>query len=75
MKLNFTCTLEKLFILNPSYMGYAGWKLIKPHLHPVTQDKIKVLKSGEITQIYELINKDQLEAKYGGSNPDLVSFW
>jgi len=36
MKLNFTSTLEKLFILNPSFIAHAGWKLIKPHLHPVT---------------------------------------
>lgn len=72
---NYPESLAKMYILNPSFILRTSWNLVKNMMEAETSDKISILKSDEFDQIQQLIPKDQLEEKFGGTLPNLTEFW
>ncbi len=69
----FTCCLEKNYIVNAPYSIYLGWKVMKGMINPVTVKKIRITKN--LQEIQQSIPSHQLETKYGGTLPNVTSFW
>jgi hypothetical protein len=72
---NYQAMLEKLYILNPSFMLKASWDLISGMIDPDTTSKISMLRKKDFYQLLDKIPIDQLEVKYGGKLPDTTTFW
>lgn len=47
MSVNYCATMEKMFILNPSFGLNASWNMIKGFIDAETVEKIKFLKPKE----------------------------
>ncbi len=42
----------------------------------ITLGKIVITKKNQLEEIFQYVEKDQLEQKYGGSKPDMTeNFW
>jgi len=72
MQLNYCATLEKMFILNPSTGLSAIWSAIEAFIDEETNAKIQLIKPKQFPLIQTIINKNQLEKKYGGELDDCV---
>ncbi|CAD8065582.1 unnamed protein product [Paramecium sonneborni] len=73
--INYTSSLHKMFILNPSFFFNSSWKLIEKIIHPETAAKINFLKAQDFYKLQELIPAEEIEIKYGGQHPNLTTFW
>jgi hypothetical protein len=74
ISLNYGGRLCKLWIVNaPSGMS-TTWKLVSTFLDPVTVEKIKISKTNTDPSIFEVIHPSQIEAKYGGAQPNRTSY-
>lgn len=75
--LNFTCGLHKMYILNPNWFIRKIWTLVTNFISKETADKVSILCKSEFSQIQQVIDKDQLEMKYGGilKNLEQGEFW
>ncbi len=47
------------------------WKVVKGFLDETSVKKVKFLKKGEFKDLFEYINEDQIEKKYGGTADDI----
>lgn len=63
---NFASRMHKLYILNPSFLFYATWKIIKNFIDPETVKKLSFLKKKDFGHLQECIPKNQLLKAYGG---------
>ncbi|EGR32588.1 hypothetical protein IMG5_076180 [Ichthyophthirius multifiliis] len=91
MAKNFTSTLEKMFIMNPSFIFSNFWPVIRSSIkqlfyqlqkkkkieiiHPETAAKIHLFKKNEFNKLLQFINPDQLEEKYGGTIKNIEKYW
>jgi len=66
LQCNYRARLYVLFLLNMSFGVRMVWNMIKGMLDPNTEKKIKMIGSDK-TPMFELINKNQIEKKFGGS--------
>jgi hypothetical protein len=69
------CRLAHCFVLNPPSTIYYIWKLGKPFIDKVTQDKIKIVKGATCPEMLTLHHHSQVEEKFGGSAPNVEVFW
>jgi len=72
---NYTSTLDKLYIMNPSSVLKLSWNMISGLIDPETASKISMLSKSDFPQLLERISADQLERRYGGTLPDRTIFW
>jgi hypothetical protein len=72
---NYPSSLLKLAILNPSFILNTMWSVFKAIIDYETAEKINFMKKKEFPQLLELIPKEQLEEKFGGTHPNLTKFW
>jgi len=72
---NYRCRLYNMFILNVSTTVYIIWRAIRNFLDPNTERKIKILKSNDFSEIFKFINKDQVEARFGGNSSNVSSYF
>ncbi len=63
----FAGRMHSLYMLNPTFMFYGLWKLISNFLPPDVLAKIQILKKNGFGKLLEIISKDQLLEKYGGT--------
>jgi hypothetical protein len=63
----FAGRMHNLFMVNPTFMFYGLWKLISNFLPPDMLEKIHILKRKGFGKILDLIDKEQLLEKYGGT--------
>jgi hypothetical protein len=75
MQVNFAGRLDKMFILNPSTGLNFSWRVISSFVNPDTAEKITFLGVKEFPKILEKIPVEQLEVKFGGTIPNVVTFW
>ncbi|CAD8212465.1 unnamed protein product [Paramecium octaurelia] len=75
MSTNFGGCLEKMFILNPSSGLSFLWKTISSFLDPETAEKINFLQKKEFMKLQQIIDPNQLEQKYGGTQPNQTTYW
>lgn len=68
---NFRNTLFKIFILNPSISLNTSWNIIKGVIDPDTITNINILNSKNFHQMFEFIDKSQLEIRHGGTAPNI----
>jgi hypothetical protein len=68
---NYRCRLFVNFLLGMSTVLNFVWKIVKNFLEETTVKKIRFLKKGYFDDVFEFINKDQVELKYGGTAPNL----
>ncbi len=73
--INFTCSLQRLYLVNPSSLVLLGWKFAQKFLSEETVSKIAVIGRDQYSELLEYISKEQLERKYGGTRPNLSRFW
>ena len=69
----FPETAWKLFIVNAPFVFKTAYKVIKPFIHPVTRDKIKILggKSSYLPEMKKAgIPLSAIPVSMGGSYPD-----
>jgi hypothetical protein len=73
---NYRCRLIKVYIYGMSNVLNFLWNIIKNMLHPSTNKKIKFIKQDNLKELFESINPDQVEKKYGGNADSLeVNFF
>eukprot|EP00051_Salpingoeca_urceolata_P015613 m.203321 g.203321 ORF g.203321 m.203321 type:complete len:367 (-) comp18453_c0_seq2:2387-3487(-) len=68
----FPESVHKIFMVNAPMIFRAGWAIVKPWVHPITQAKINICgsESQALKMFAELgITKEQLPAWIGGTNP------
>jgi len=67
MQINYGGSLEKCYILNPSFMLSTGWSVIEVFLDSVTKKKISFCKKKRFNKLFEHIPIEMLPKKYGGN--------
>jgi len=72
---NYTSTLDRLYILNPSSFLKRSWMLISNFIDPETATKIQMLGKSDYAKLLQQIDPDQLEVKYGGTLPEQPIYW
>ncbi len=72
MQSNYRARLKTNFIIGMSMILRGLWGIIKYMLDPETNKKIKILGDKGFDDIWDMINKDQVEARFEGSCPDLT---
>ena len=72
---NYGGRLYKLWMLNSPGTIYFSWKVVKNFLDPVTVDKIHIIKKNTDDHLWKLYDKNQIEQKYGGTQPNKTSFY
>lgn len=61
-------SLGKILILNPPFIFYAVFALIKPFLAKATKDKVEFLRGDDVNKrMQSWIHKDMLPTEYGGN--------
>jgi len=63
---NYRARLNVNFIVGMNMFLNAIWTLIKNLIDSNTQKKIRFIKENSLDEIFEFINKEQVELKYGG---------
>lgn len=68
-----------IFLVNAPWYCAAGWKLVKPLIHPNTQKKVKILNAKETLEgLQEHIDLESIPEYYGGhldfGGPDSCRF-
>jgi hypothetical protein len=72
---NYTSTLDRLYIMNPSTFLNSSWNIISSFIDPETSAKISMLKKSHFKQLLERISVDQLEVCYDGKLPNRSTYW
>ena len=72
---NYGGRLYKLWMLNCPTTIFLSWKVVKNFLDPVTVDKISIVKKNTDDSLWKMFDKSQIEKKYGGTLPDLTSYY
>jgi hypothetical protein len=72
---NYTSTLDRLYIMNPSTFLNSSWNIISSFIDPETSAKISMLKKSHFKQLLERISVDQLEERYDGKLPSRKVYW
>ncbi|KAL4442786.1 hypothetical protein ABPG74_010675 [Tetrahymena malaccensis] len=75
MSINYCATMEKMYILNPSFMLNTSWNIIKGFIDPESVEKIQFLKPKDYKEMQKRIPIKFLQKKYCGDHPDLTQFW
>ena len=60
-------SLFRLYIINAPFVFRMMWAVVKPWLHPITKDRIKVYSDDYLVKMQELIDLDQLPKAIGGT--------
>jgi len=66
LQCNYRARLYVMYIVNISIWVKALWKVIKGMLDPNTEKKIRMIGSDN-SQMFEFINKSQVEKRFGGT--------
>jgi len=72
---NYTSTLEKLYVMNPSSFLKKSWSFASGFVDPETADKINFMTKSELHELNKTIDPDQLESIYGGTLPTPSVYW
>ena len=73
---NYMSTVEKIYIMNPSFGLNTSWSVVSSMIDKKTAKKIGFIRKKEYHKLQEYIPKNMLEKKYGGDLPDVKSsFW
>lgn len=59
-----------MFILNAPGTVYFSWKIVKNFLDPITVDKITIAKKNTDESLWKIMDKSQVEKKFGGTIPN-----
>ena len=62
--------MKKMFVLNAGLSIRMGWKAVDLILSDATRKKIVISSKPKHKELDQLVEKDQLETKFGGSIPD-----
>jgi hypothetical protein len=69
---NYKCRLLKVYIYGMNQVLNFIWNFVKSMLQPNTLKKIKFLPSNSTAELFESINPDQVEKRYGGNADNLL---
>lgn len=72
LQCNYRARLNVMYIMNISFFIKAFWNMIKGMLDPNTEKKIKMIGSDK-NPMFEFINKNQVEIKFGGTAKNIES--
>lgn len=72
MSLNYCASMEKMYILNPSFGLKTTWNMIKSFVDPESIEKITMLKPKRYSELAQHIPVQFLQRKYGGKTPDIT---
>jgi len=73
---NYRSRLYVCYIVNSPMTVYIPWKIVKQFLAENTVKKMKFCKSLPVPEMFEHINPEQLEKKFGGRVPNKTgNFW
>eukprot|EP01017_Pseudomicrothorax_dubius_P024905 TRINITY_DN2650_c0_g1_i1.p1 TRINITY_DN2650_c0_g1~~TRINITY_DN2650_c0_g1_i1.p1 ORF type:complete len:241 (+),score=42.58 TRINITY_DN2650_c0_g1_i1:418-1140(+) len=76
LKVCFPCYLERLFLLSPSFLVKASWKVLKDLLDPeTTLQKVEFLTREQYYRLQDFIDAGQLEQRFGGKLPSPRTYW
>ena len=68
----YRCRLYKMFLINLTGIFEFFWNLAKKIIGPVIEAKAsKIENNDNYKNLFEIINRDQVEQKYGGNAPNL----
>jgi len=71
MQDNYRGRLKTNFIIGMNILTRGLWGIAKAMIDPETNKKIKILGYSDFDEIFELINKNQIEKKFEGEEEDL----
>lgn len=72
MQSNYRARLKTNYLLGMGMILRGLWIVVSSMLDPETNKKIKILASKGFDDIFEAINRSQVEAKFEGSSPNLI---
>lgn len=75
MSLNYCATMDKVYILNPSFGLSTSWSIVSAMMDAESAEKITMLKKEKFSQMLEKIPAECLEKKYGGNLENFTRFW
>lgn len=68
---HYRARLSRVFILGMSRFLNAIWSVVKNLIDAQTNKKIRFIKDSNRSEMFEFINREQIEEKYGGLARDL----
>ena len=75
MQNNFRGRLYRAYVLNAPWSFSAAWTVVKAFMEESTASKVAISTESSDPAMKSHIHPGQLEAKYGGTAPDLLEFW
>jgi hypothetical protein len=69
---NFLSRLYKCYVLGMSLVIRFLYQIVCNFLEEITVQKITVLDKKNINKLFEIIRKDNIEKKFGGTAPDII---
>lgn len=70
---NYRCRLYVNFIIGMSTILRGIWAFVKSFLDETTVKKIRFLNDDTMSEIFEFINRDQVEERFGGTAKNIVA--
>jgi len=72
MQSNYRCRLHVNYIVGMSGFLRGIWSVIKTMLDDTTVRKIRILNDSDLSEVFTLINEEQVEKKFGGKAQNLI---
>jgi hypothetical protein len=72
---NYRCRLGACYVLNSPRSVSWIWGMIKPFLDKQTIKKVSFTRDGVDPNMFTHVNPGQVERKYGGTAPDIMTYW
>lgn len=69
---NYRCRLYVMWIVNVSGWVKLLWRVIKGLIDNCTERKIKFLKNENLSEIFDLVDRSQVEKRYGGESETIT---
>ena len=74
MTLYYAFKLYKTFVFNAHSSINFFWKIVSTFLDDITVSKTKITKANTDPSLFEGIDRQQIEIKYGGTQPNRTEY-
>ncbi|EGR31019.1 cral trio domain protein [Ichthyophthirius multifiliis] len=72
---NYKSRLHRLYVVNCAGLISIPWAMIKPLLDENTIEKVSIEKTNELKNLWNHVNKNQIEKRFSGNLENITNFW
>jgi hypothetical protein len=73
LQAHYRCRLFLVYIFGMNQILNFIWNIVKNMLQPSTHRKIRFLQNNKLSDLFEYINPDQVEKRYGGNAENITN--